>query len=490
MSDKKIRVRFAPSPTGSLHVGGARTALYNYLFAKKNGGDFIIRIEDTDTARSTQESLNSLLADLEWLGLKATEGYGTSSDTEVGTYGPYKQSERLDIYQKYANILLESGKAYYCFLTDVEIDAQKEQAVKLGNPYQIKSPYRDLPLEAAKEKLKQNPEATIRFKTPATVKNYSIDDLVRGSVTLPSSMVGDFVIIRSGGMPVYNFCCALDDALMNITHVLRGEEHLSNTLRQLMILEELGLTTPKFGHLSIILNEQRKKLSKRDGDVSCNSFKEAGFLPEALLNYIALLGWSSKTEKEIFTVDELVAEFEISSLNAAAPVFDNGKLNWVNAQHIKNMSLTDLLAETGALLSASNITMPADESWHIQALELVKPDLVTLNDVMPALKMLTSDTLNIDNEAQEVLSWDDSNKVIGAWISSLENTSKKELNVDDAKAILKTIQTECNAKGKNLFMPIRTAIIGRAHGYDIKLLISLITVSSLITRAKQCLDTS
>lgn len=486
MNTAKIRVRFAPSPTGSLHVGGARTALYNFLFAKKNQGEFVLRIEDTDTARSTEESLHSMLQDLNWLSLNPTEGY--LGEKSLGDFGPYRQSSRLDIYQKYAEQLLESGKAYYCFLTEAEIDAQKQTAMNNGSVYQINSPYRDLPLSEAREKLKSEPHATVRFKVPRSNKDYIIEDLIRGNVKLPSSMVGDFVLLRSGGMPVYNFCCAIDDALMHITHVLRGEEHLSNTLRQMMIFEALDLEQPKFAHLSIILNEQRKKLSKRDGDVSCSSFRDAGYLPEALLNYIALLGWTDPQGEEILSLTDLEQRFCIEDLNAAGPVFDIAKLNWVNSQHIKKLEPSDLLAKIKPLLAKENINIRDDIEWQTNAIYLIQTELVTLNDAIQPMNKLVSNEFSLDSEASDALSWDTSKAVITKWLEILTNAKSDFFTTDEARGILKEIQNECNVKGKLLFMPLRSLIIGQAHGYDLKLLIPLIKVKDLITRARNIIE--
>ena len=482
MTDNKLRVRFAPSPTGSLHVGGARTAMYNYLLAKKNNGDFVLRIEDTDEERSTQESIDSLIKELNWLGLTHNEGYACN----YGKYGPYKQSARLDIYQKYANQLLNEGKAYYCFLSNEEIDKQKEQAKANGNIQQISSPYRNLPLDQALAKLKTQPDATIRFKTPENKTIYKVNDLVRGPIELASTMVADFVIVRSGGMPVYNFCCAIDDALMKITHVLRGEEHLSNTLRQLMIFEALQLTTPEFAHVSIILNEQKKKLSKRDGDVSCSSFRQAGFLPEALLNYIALLGWTDPNGAEIFTLPELVEKFKIHDLNAAAPVFDQTKLTWVNTQHIKNLTPSQLLEKITPFLAAADIELPICNKWQIAAVELIQSELHTLNDACTSFNKILNNNTKIDAEAQSILHWQDSKNVINTWLENISNLKDKKISTEDTKDIIKKIQEKHNVKGKNLFMPLRIAVIGSPHGYDLKVLVPLIDRTSLITRAKKC----
>ncbi|MEC7608847.1 MAG: glutamate--tRNA ligase, partial [Verrucomicrobiota bacterium] len=285
-----VRTRFAPSPTGSLHIGGARTALYNYLLAKRYGGSFILRIEDTDKERNTQSSQDQLIQELHWLGLEWDEGPDLEGQ-DRGDFGPYTQSQRGAVYHKYAQRLLEENKAFYCFASEEAIDQAREQTPN-NVTFKFQSPYRDLPLHEAREKLKAGEEAVIRFRNDFHDRVFTMQDAVRGPVDLPSHMIGDFVILRADGSPVYNFCCAIDDALMEITHVLRGEEHLSNTLRQLMVLEALNLTPPTYGHLSLILDQEGKKLSKRTGASSVSDFMDAGYIPEGLLNYLALLGWS------------------------------------------------------------------------------------------------------------------------------------------------------------------------------------------------------
>ena len=289
----KVRTRFAPSPTGYLHVGGARTALYNWAYAKKMKGAFVLRIEDTDEVRSNKKALDLQLSDLKNLGLNWDEGPHVN-----GPYGPYKQSERLDIYRTYAQQLLESGKAFYCFCSDEELQNKRQKALKEGNPPHYDGHCRHL--DNAQKRLESGERAAIRLKVPEQKKKYTFKDLIRSEVTFSSDMVGDFIILRSDGMPVYNFCCAVDDALMEITHVLRSEEHLSNTLRQIIVFEALDFPIPEFGHFSIILGEDRQKLSKRHGATSCYEYLNEGFLPEAIKNYLSLLGWSHPEGMEIF----------------------------------------------------------------------------------------------------------------------------------------------------------------------------------------------
>ena len=483
-----IRVRFAPSPTGSLHIGGARTALYNYLFAKKNQGTFIVRIEDTDVERSTHESMQTILADLKWLGLSWQEGVTADTLAEVGKHGPYKQSERKSIYQSYADTLLAEGKAYYCFLTDEEMDAQRMIAKAEKRPYQIISPYRDLSLDEAKTKLNNGELATVRFKTPLTKQDYSIDDMVRGEVTFPSNMVGDFVILRSDGMPVYNFCCVVDDALMQISHVFRGEEHLPNTLRQLMLYEGLGFKAPEFAHLSIILGESRKKLSKRDQGVSCIDFRQKGYLPEALNNYIALLGWSDPEGREILTLDEMCAAFSVDHLNAAAPIFDLKKLNWVNAQHIRMLDKKVLWDALQPYFREAGLILPDNFSWQNKAISLFTPELETLQDAVALFTPLSDNQFQLNDEAKELLSWESTPTVIARWIHFLHEIDQDYLSEEDFAHAIEDIKTHCAVKGKFLFMPIRVAIIGKPHGAELKLLVPLLKCAELNARAEACLE--
>jgi len=479
-----VTVRFAPSPTGSLHIGGARTALYNYLFAKKNNGTFLVRIEDTDQSRSTALSMKTILADLTWLGLSWQEGIDANTLADIGTTGPYKQSERQDIYKTYADKLLAEGKAYYCFLTDEEMDVQRAQAKAEKRPYKVNSPYRDLPLDEAKRKLDNGDAATVRYKTPLNQQDFEFNDLVRGHISLPSTMVGDFVILRSDGMPVYNFCCAVDDALMKITHVFRGEEHLPNTLRQLMIYQGLGFVPPQFGHLSIILGESRKKLSKRDQDVSCEDFRQKGYLPEALNNAIALLGWSDPKGRDILTLDEMSEVFEVKNLNAAAPVFDLKKLNWINAQYIRKLSPKVLWSKLLPYFQAAKLTFPDDLSWQNNALALFTPELETLDNAVALFTPLAENQFTLADDAKEVLGFDKSFAVISTWLEYLDQTDKEVLTEQDFNDALDAIKVQCEVKGKFLFMPIRVAIIGKPHGPELKQLIPLLSCTVLKNRAK------
>lgn len=482
MNNSSVRVRFAPSPTGYLHVGGARTALYNYLYAKRHGGKFILRIEDTDEARSTEESLRMQIDDLLWLGLNWDEGPNPDTLEDNGPHGPYRQSQRLDIYSEHADRLIKKGQAYFCFMTDEEIEAQRQQAMKAGQPPQVNSPYRDWPLEKAKERLAKGDRASVRFKV-GEKRDYILQDLVRGEVKFPSDMVGDFVLLRSSGMPVYNFCCAIDDALMKITHVFRAEEHLSNTLRQMMLYEAFGYTLPQFGHLSIILGGDRQKLSKRHGATSCHEYNEKGYLPEALNNFIALLGWSSPEGQEIMSMAEMAQQFSPDRLHAASAVFDEQKLNWVNATHLRALPSEELWRRISSFLDNAELNLPEDKAWRMRALEVFKSSMNTLVDAVELFRPLSDGPLPIAPEASEALSWPTTKGVIEAWKKGIEETPADYLTEEQFLKLQDSIKDQLGVKGKQLFMPIRVAVIGKPQGTELKMLVPLLHKKTLLKRA-------
>lgn len=478
-----VRVRFAPSPTGYLHVGGARTALYNYLFAKKLGGEFILRIEDTDEARSTQESLRGVVDDLVWLDLKWNEGVDPVTLKDVGPNGPYRQSERQAIYKKYADQMLQAGAAYYCFLTDAEIEAQRAEALAAGRSPHVNSPYQDWSLEKALEHLKAGNKGVVRFKTKHLKKDYIFTDLVRGEVRFPSDMVGDFVLLRSDGMPVYNFCCVVDDHLMKITHVFRAEEHLPNTLRQMMIYEACKFPLPEFGHISLILDEDRQKLSKRKGAVACGQLKDEGYLASAVLNYIVLLGWSHPEGKEIFDVADMIKNFDISRLNASGAVFDRVKFKWVNAMHLRALPNPELWAAIQPFFAREKMELPQDPAWQDKSLNVFKPYMEILADAIELYRPLNDKSYVIHDEAEEALKWESTKAVLMTWKELLAAHPTETFTEEEFLKIQDEVKNKTGAKGKNLFMPIRVAVIGKPHGAELKILIPLMTKKSLIARA-------
>lgn len=478
-----VRVRFAPSPTGYLHVGGARTALYNYLFAKKNKGEFILRIEDTDEVRSTQESLQGVVDDMVWLGLLWDEGVDPKTLKDMGPHGPYRQSERLPIYKEVADKLLQSGKAYYCFMTDAELEKQREEAMKEGRNPHVNSPYQHWTLQQAQEHLNAGNKGVVRFKTQELKKDYILNDLVRGEVKFPSDMVGDFVLLRSDGMPVYNFCCAVDDHLMKITHVFRAEEHLPNTLRQLMIYEGMGWQTPEFGHMALILDEDRQKLSKRKGAVACSQLRQEGYLNSAVLNFIALLGWSHPEGKEIFSVEDMINVFDISRLNHSGAIFDRVKFKWVNAMHLRTLPNKEIWKEIQPFLARENMELPQDPVWQEKSVEVFKSYMEVLADAIELYRPLNDKSYVILPEAEETMKWEPTKAVLTAWKELVEAYPNEYMTEDEFLKIQDEVKNKTGAKGKHLFMPIRVAVIGKPHGAELKILVPLMNKKSLVDRA-------
>ncbi|MCL5036362.1 MAG: glutamate--tRNA ligase [Chloroflexi bacterium] len=331
-----IRVRFAPSPTGYLHIGSVRTALFNYLFARRQGGKFILRIEDTDRERSNEAFLEEILENLKWMGLEWDEGPGAGGD-----YGPYFQMERLKIYREHAQKLLDEDKAYYCYCTPEELAAERELAnlEKRSPGYSGKCMHITEEQQAQYDREGRDP--SIRFKVPASGE-VVIDDLIRGKVSFDNCLLEDFIIMKSSGIPVYNFAAVIDDSLMHISHVIRGEEHLSNTPRQLLLYRALGYPPPEFAHLPIILDEQRRKLSKRRGGVDLRDFRMDGYLPEAIFNFLALLGWSPGEDLELMERDDVIGRFTLDAVSKSPSVFDDKKLEWMNAQYMKKKTPAEI----------------------------------------------------------------------------------------------------------------------------------------------------
>ena len=550
-----VRTRFAPSPTGSLHVGGARTALYNYLLAKKMNGQFVLRIEDTDKERNSQESLTQLLHELQWLGLNWDEGVDYKKQKSFGPHGPYQQSLRSHIYKEHAKKLIDAGYAYYCFADEKTIAAHKEAHADKPQIHFL-SEDREQDLSRAKERIANGEKAVIRYKNTHADETFSIQDLVRGNITLPGNMIGDFILLRADGSPVYNFCCAIDDCLMEITHVLRGEEHLPNTLRQLMIIDALGLKRPVYGHLSLILGDGNKKLSKRDGAVSISDFQSQGYLHEGIINYLALLGWSDPEGREILSLQDLEKAFSTDRLHAASPHFDKQKLRWVNHQQVQNYDAKRLYEACAPFLQKSNLTLPQGDQWIEEKLPIFQQDIHTLTDVCPIFSRLCDHSALLTDSAMEVLRWPHTPDLLNKWLNALlgqlpqihvdtttdpgnyfsdcnlKNPTLSEAihflidslakdqhldkilpqtlykvidhltqtldlkvqnqltNFLDAKIyqdITKALQKEFNLKGKDLFMPLRVAMIGNHQGLDLKLACQLIPIGSLIKRATYAL---
>jgi nondiscriminating glutamyl-tRNA synthetase len=464
-------------------VGGARTALYNYLFAKHSGGDFILRIEDTDLDRSTEESLRMQIHDLKWLGLNWDEGPDASTLADHGPYGPYRQSHRKEIYLQHAEKLVAEGRAYYDFRSDDELDKLRADAAEEGRAQQLETPSEVVSPDVARARIAAGEKAVIRFRV-RDKRDYVLQDLVRGEVTFPSDMVGDFVCIRSNGMPVYNFCCVVDDALMKITHVFRAEEHLSNTLRQMMLYEAFGYEMPKFGHLSVILGPDRQKLSKRHGARSCFDYMQRVFLPEALNNFVLLAGWSSPKGQEIMTREEMIEQFSADRFNAAPAVFDDQKLEWMNSMYLRALPHDELWQRVAPFLQAAQIDLPManDSQWCDRALAAFKVKMTTLKDAETLFQPLADGKFEIRAEADEVYAWPESVRVFEAWRAELQGFAGEWLSEQDFDRLQEAVKVKAGVKGKNLFMPIRVAVIGQPHGAELKTLVPLLPKASLLRR--------
>ncbi len=451
-----VRVRFAPSPTGHLHVGGARTAIFNWLFARHHGGRFIIRVEDTDLARSTRESEQMVLDDLRWLGLQWDEGPDVG-----GPDAPYRQSERVDIYRKAAHDLIASGVAYRCFCTEEELETKRKAAEAEGRP-----PHYDLKCWRARRgdddagEVARAPHA-IRFHVPED-GDVTINDLIRGEVTWKKESLGDFIVVRSDGLPTYNFSVVIDDHEMEITHVIRAEEHLTNTHRQVLIYRAMQWQVPEFAHVSLILGSDRSKLSKRHGATSVSQYADDGYLPEAMLNYLALLGWSSPDGAEVFTREEAVAKFSLDRVNPAPAVFDVQKLDWLNGQYIHRMSAAELRPMVAKFF---------DAPWLEQGIDVVKTSVHKLTEFEGALAFVRRyEAPQIDRPFAEALAAD-------------LRTNGAPRDEAGYKAMVERLKTSTGQKGKNLFMPLRLAMTGSEHGPELVKLIPLLRHASEVDPA-------
>lgn len=465
-----VRVRFAPSPTGNLHIGGARTALFNYIFAKQNNGSFILRMEDTDLKRSSAESEKIIMDGLRWLGIDWDEGVDKGGD-----FGPYRSMERLDIYKEFTQKLLEEGKAYYCCCTQEELEKQREDLIKEGKMPRYTGKCRDLNLN--KEDVeKEGREFVIRFKVPEN-ETIVVEDLIRGKVEFDSNGIGDFVIVKSDGIPVYNFAVAIDDSLMEISHIIRGEEHLSNTPRQVMINKALGFENPKFAHVSLILGKDRTKMSKRHGSTWVEQYKNEGYLPEAIINFLALLGWSPEGEEEIFSLEELIKYFSFDRVAKNPAVFDMEKLKWMNSSYIRNSNperITDMaipyLVEAGFITEAES---KENYQWLKKVIEVVKDSVSTISEIPSHADIFFKKELEVENdEAEEVLKQEHLLELFDSLEKYLDE-SGEEIEESEAKSICKKVQKETGVKGKKLFMPIRVLLTGKTHGPEIPLVFSL-----------------
>lgn len=481
----KVRVRYAPSPTGHLHIGNARTAIFNYLFARHHGGDFIIRIEDTDVKRNVAGGEESQLTYLKWLGVDWDESVDRHGDC-----GPYRQTERLHIYDEYTKQLLERGLAYRCYATEEELEAEREEQLARGETPAYSGKYRDITAEHEAQLVAEGRIPAIRFRVPAG-RTYTFNDLVKGEISFRSEDFGDFVIVKRDGIPTYNYAVAVDDHMMRISHVLRGEDHITNTPRQLMIYEALGWEPPVFGHMTLIVNESRKKLSKRDESIVqfIEQYDGLGYLPEALFNFITLLGWSPEGEEEIFTREQFIEIFKAERLSKSPAVFDTVKLNWINQHYMKAASPERVLELClPHLKKAGRIGEQPDEremAWAAALVTLLREHLRYGAEIVTLSELFVREQVEVDDEAREVLADPQVPAVLEAFARQIEAAGEEGFTVEGMKALIKAVQTETGAKGKGLFMPIRVALTGQMHGPDLNGTIWLLGRERVLARLRE-----
>ena len=458
----KTRVRFAPSPTGYLHIGGLRTALFNYLFAKKTGGTFILRIEDTDEERSTQESVKAIFEGLSWAGLKWDEG-PFQDGTFKGDHPPYFQAQRADngLYKKYIDYLLEKGMAYKCYCTPEELEEMRQQAAKEHRPPRYPGKCRNLTKEQQAELEAQGKKYVIRFKMPTEGKTV-FNDLIRGEVRFANKDLYDLVIQKTSGYPTYNFACVIDDHLMGMTHVIRGDDHISNTPAQIQIYKALGWKAPIMAHLSMIHGPDGTKLSKRHGDTSVLEYKKQGFLPQALINYLALLGWSTSDSQQIFAKGELEQKFDISGCQKSPAVFDTVKLTWMNGDYIRQLSPKELYDAAKPFIDEAGIAKGIDEETLTKVILLEQEKYKTLKEI-PGLIEFFFNPVKYDEEAiNKVFKTPTAKQAIELMIKCYSEAP--DFKAETLEAIARTKAKESGLKTGQVFHPLRVAVSGRTNG--------------------------
>lgn len=478
MAKEKIRVRYAPSPTGHLHIGNARTALFNYLFARHNKGTMVLRIEDTDQKRNVKGGSKSQMENLHWLGIDWDEG-----PDKGGDYGPYRQSERKEIYQKYIDQLIDEGKAYYSYKTEEELEAQREEQRAAGvaphYTYEYEGMTADEIKQAQDEAQAKGLKPVVRIHIPE-METYSWDDIVKGHLEFESDTIGgDFVIQKRDGMPTYNFAVVIDDHLMKITHVLRGDDHVSNTPKQLVVYEALGWEPPKFGHMTLIINsETGKKLSKRDESVLqfIEQYRDLGYLPEAMFNFITLLGWSPKGENEIFNKREFIKQFDPARLSKSPAAFDQKKLEWINNQYIKKADRDTLLDLALNNLQEAGLVdehpTPEKMEWVRQLVNIYSVQMSYTKQIVDMAKIFFEEAKDLSDEEIEEIKNDDGRGVIEEFKKQLD-LIPRFTSVQIMNAIQAT-RKATGIKGRKLFMPIRIAttrsMVGPGIGEAMELL--------------------
>ncbi|NOX37184.1 MAG: glutamate--tRNA ligase [Calditrichaeota bacterium] len=475
-----VRVRFAPSPTGYLHVGGLRTALYNFLFARHHQGVLVLRIEDTDRSRYVPGAVENLIKTLKWTGITYDEGPDIG-----GPFGPYVQSQRIELYREHARKLVEMGRAYYCFCTPERLEKMRQEQIARKQPPKYDGTCRRLSPEDVAQKLKEGIPHVIRLKMPLEGET-SFEDIIRGTVTFQNALIDDQVLLKSDGYPTYHLANVVDDHYMKITHVIRGEEWLPSVPKHLQIYDAFGWEVPKMAHLPLLLNPDRSKLSKRQGDVAVEDYMAKGYLPEALVNFVALLGWNPGTEQEIFSMDELIAQFSLERVNKAGAVFDIQKLNWMNGVYIRKLPEDRLVEFLTPFLERGGYDV-SDKARTRKIILAVYKSIDKGEDIVEAARIFFQETVEIEEpEAREFLQKETSHTVLKVFYEKLNQLDK--LDVDTFKQVMKEIQNETGIKKQDLWMPVRIALTGVTHGPELPFVIDIFGLEKVKSFVRQVLE--
>ncbi|WP_422448128.1 glutamate--tRNA ligase [Thermoanaerobacterium sp. DL9XJH110] len=484
MSDK-VRVRFAPSPTGSLHIGGARTALFNLLFARHNNGAFILRIEDTDTERSTEESANQIVRSLKWLGLDWDEG-----PEKGGGCGPYFQSQRLDLYRREAQRLLDEGKAYYCYCTPEELAERREAALKAGRAPRYEGCCRNLTPEDRAKFEAEGRKPTIRIKVPEEGQTV-VEDIIRGRVVFENSVLDDFIIFKSNGIPTYNFACVVDDHAMGITHIIRAEEHLSNTPKQIQVYKALGYEIPQFAHVPMILAPDRSKLSKRHGATSVEEFRDQGYLAEAIVNYLTLLGWSPEGNEEIFDLEKAVKEFSLERVNKTAAVYDVKKLTWINGHYLRELDLDYITNQVIPFMIKKGIITEEESNkkyeYIKQTVAISRDRSKTLDELADSIAFFFKDVTEYEEKGvKKHFCKENAAELLIKGAEALERLD--EFTHESTEHAFRSLTESMGLKAAELIHPTRLAITGRTVGPGLFEIIVLLGKGETVKRMKKAAE--
>ncbi|NLL61611.1 MAG: glutamate--tRNA ligase [Candidatus Atribacteria bacterium] len=477
---KSIRVRFAPSPTGYLHIGGARTALFNWLYTRHYNGTFVLRIEDTDLVRSTDEAVTAILDGMKWLGLDWDEG-----PEKGGEYGPYFQTQRLNLYKPFVDRLLTSGEAYYCYCTPEELKTRRKKEMARGKAYIYDRKCLNLS-EAEKEKIKrEGRKPSIRLKMPD--RKIIVQDLIKGKMEFDSKLFSDFVLVKSDGIPTYNFAVTIDDILMKISLVMRGDDHISNTPKQIVIYQALEAPIPDFAHIPMIMGSDNTRLSKRHGATSVMEFQKMGFLPEAVVNYIAHLGWSSGTDREVFSTAELIEGFTLDKVSSHASIFDMEKLNWFNGEYLKEMpnemyvkNLTPFLEEAGFIDYLSDIEM---KSWLEKIVSLMKTRVKNFRQFLEYGDYFFKEDFVTDENAEQILKQNGVKNILKNLVKGLQELDSWDEGSIETK--VREIATQLNIKGRQIIHPTRAALSGKTVGPSLFALMEVLGKDKNIKRLEK-----